>query len=77
MSDMDLFTRRVIVKLAGPDADPHAYLDPDKQAYQEMIDMIRQTNGFTTLSYQRLDDMLDAFGIDRELLCTYCWDGRE
>ena len=77
MSDMDLFTRRVIVKLAGPEADPHAYLDPDKQAYQDMVDMIRRTNGFTSLSYQRLDDMLDAFGIDRELLCTYCWDGRE
>ena len=24
-----------------------------------------------------LDDMMDAVGIDRDKLCTYCWDGRE
>ena len=32
---------------------------------------------FTTLMYQRLDDMIEATGIDPDKLCTYCWTGRE
>ena len=32
---------------------------------------------FTTLQFQRLDDMIESVGIGREKLCTYCWDGRE
>jgi len=25
----------------------------------------------------RLDDMLDSVGIDKDKLCTYCWNGKE
>jgi amidophosphoribosyltransferase len=32
--------------------------------------------GFTTLRFCRLDDMIDATGLPKEKLCTYCWDGR-
>ena len=42
-----------------------------------MIEDIRKQLGFTSLNYNRLDDMLDAVGIDRSKLCTYCWDGKE
>ena len=45
--------------------------------YKKMIESIRQQLGFTTLSYNRLDDMLDACGIDKDKLCTYCWNGVE
>ena len=24
-----------------------------------------------------LDDLIEAIGLPREQLCTYCWDGRE
>jgi amidophosphoribosyltransferase len=33
--------------------------------------------GLTTLQYQRLDDMVEAIGMPRENVCTYCWDGRD
>ena len=33
--------------------------------------------GFDSLGYQSLDGMLEAIGIDREKVCTYCWSGRE
>ena len=33
--------------------------------------------GFTSLAFNRLDDMMDAVGIDRDKLCTYCWNGQE
>ena len=42
-----------------------------------MVEMIRRQQHFTTLKYNRLDDMIEALGIDKEELCTYCWDGRE
>ena len=42
-----------------------------------MVEKIREKLNFTTLQFNRLDDMLDAVGIDRDKLCTYCWDGNE
>jgi amidophosphoribosyltransferase len=27
--------------------------------------------------YQHLDDLVDAVGLPKEKLCTYCWDGVE
>jgi amidophosphoribosyltransferase len=32
--------------------------------------------GFDSLGFQTLDGMLEAIGIDRKLVCTYCWTGR-
>ena len=38
---------------------------------------IRARLQLTTLRYQRLDDLVDAIGLPKEKLCTYCWDGAE
>ncbi|HNT86569.1 MAG TPA: hypothetical protein PKL84_01785, partial [Candidatus Hydrogenedentes bacterium] len=29
----------------------------------------------TTLQYQELGDLVDAIGLPKHKLCTYCWDG--
>ena len=42
-----------------------------------MVERIGKRLNFTSLRYHRLDDMIASVGIDREKLCTYCWDGRE
>ena len=42
-----------------------------------MVEGIRQKLNFTSLRFNRLDDMLDSVGIDPNSMCTYCWDGRE
>ena len=76
-SPMDLITRRMIQRLAGDDPDLSLFYNPDTPEYQAMLDEIRKQNHFTTLRYQRLDDMLQAVGIDPDRLCTYCWNGRE
>lgn len=78
-SEMDLITRRVIQDMEGSDKYPNldVYADPDSPQYQEMIDRICKQLNFTTLRYHRLDDMIESVGIDRDKLCTYCWDGRE
>ena len=33
--------------------------------------------GFDSLGYQSLDGVLEAIGIDRDKVCTYCWNGKE
>lgn len=79
-SEMELITRRVIEKLEGKTADDETikkYVDPDSEEYANMIEEIRKELKFTSLRYHRLDDMLEAVGIDQDKLCTYCWDGRE
>lgn len=78
-SELDLITRRVILEREGDEADRRLalYADPESEEYNAMLDNICGKLGFTTLKYNRLDDMINAVGIDPCCLCTYCWDGRE
>ena len=79
-SEMELIARRVIRELEGGEVSKEVlqeYADPDSEKYQKMVDGICEKLKFTSLRYHRLDDMLDAVGIDKEKLCTYCWNGKE
>ncbi|MBE5833746.1 MAG: amidophosphoribosyltransferase [Butyrivibrio sp.] len=79
-SEMELIARRIINKEEGQNVERAVlddYCNPDSDRYKKMIEDIRKQLGFTSLNYNRLDDMLDAVGIDRSKLCTYCWDGKE
>jgi amidophosphoribosyltransferase len=79
-SEMELIARRIISKEEGQDVDRTIlddYCNPDTDKYQKMIEDIRKQLGFTSLNFNRLDDMLEAVGIDKDKLCTYCWDGKE
>ena len=79
-SEMDLIARRVIEKLeGGPVTDEvlQEYADPETGRYEAMLEEIRRQLNFTTLRYNRLDDLIASTGLPREKLCTYCWDGRE
>ena len=76
-SEMDLATRRTIREIEGDDADIATYRDADGKPYQEMVGRIRQRLGLYSLAYQRLDDLVEAIGLPRERLCTYCWTGED
>ena len=79
-SEMELIARRVINREEGQIVERPVladYTNPDTDKYHRMLDGICKEMGFTSLRFNRLDDMLDAVGIPRENLCTYCWDGRE
>ena len=79
-SEMELIARRIINKEEGVDVERSVledYANPDSDRYHRMLEDIRAQLGFTSLRYNRLDDMIASIGIDREKLCTYCWDGRE
>jgi amidophosphoribosyltransferase len=75
-SEMDLAARVAVQDLEGTKTpDFEAYADPDSDKYQAMVGTIGKRMGLTTLRYQRLDDMIQAIGLPREKLCTYCWNG--
>jgi amidophosphoribosyltransferase len=78
-SEMDLIARRVIAEMTNnyKHVDLTPYSNPDSPEYQDMIDRICEKLNFTTLRYHRLDDMIEAIGMDQSKLCTYCWDGVE
>jgi amidophosphoribosyltransferase len=79
-SDLELIARRVICEEEGENIPMdvlYDYCDPDSDRYANMIEKIRVKQHYTSLRYNRLDDLLDSVGIDKDKLCTYCWNGKE
>ena len=78
-SDMDLITRRVIRKREGENDINmlETYSDPDTPEYNAMVEEIRKELNFTSLRFNRLDDMLQAIGLDSDKICTYCFYGKK
>ena len=78
-SVMDLIARRVAKKLEGDEAEAHLdeYIDSSTERGKCLVKEICESMGFDSLSYQSLDGMLEAIGIDRTKICTYCWTGQE
>ncbi len=79
-SEMELIARNVINELEGENVSREVleeYADPNSEKYENMVEGIRKKLNFTTLRFNRLDDMLQAVGIPENELCTYCWNGKE
>ena len=77
-SELDLAARRAVAALEGThDRDLERYADPTSEKYAAMVEWIGKDLGLTTLRYQRLPDLVEAIGLPKEKLCTYCWDGAE
>lgn len=76
-SEMDLIARQVIIEMEGKEPDSFAeYCDPGNAKYQCMVDCIGKRFNFSSLKFQNINDMLDAIGIDKDKICTYCWNGK-
>ncbi|MDU7217523.1 MAG: amidophosphoribosyltransferase, partial [Dialister sp.] len=79
-SEMELIARRVIAEEEGGQVDRiilDDYANPDSDRYHKMVKKICEKMGFTSLNFNRLDDMLAATGLDTDRMCTYCWNGKE
>lgn len=77
-SELDLAARRAISELEGKhDANLNEYADDTSEKYDQMVEVIRKRLNLTTLKYQKLDDLVNAIGLPKCKLCTYCWDGVE
>jgi len=78
-SDMELLTRRTIQRLEGEMGQQHVaeYADAKTERGQCMLKAICEEMGFDSLGYQSLDGLLEAIGLDKDKVCTYCWTGKE
>ena len=78
-SEMELITRKTILRLEGncDRSTLDSYTNPDSEKYKTMVEEIRKELHFTSLQFNRLDDLKKACEIDEEKLCTYCFDGKE
>lgn len=77
-SELDLAAKRAVRKIEGKDSfDIAPYLDENSTRYEEMVDIIRDELGLTSLIYQKPGDMVKAVGLPKEKLCLYCWNGKE
>ena len=78
-SDMELISRRVIVELEGEEGLKYIdeYADGNSERGKKMRKTICEKFGFASLGFQTIDGVVNAIGMDRCKLCTYCWDGKE
>ena len=75
-SEMDLAGRKAIAEIEGEGpSDVIGYVDPKTKGYAAMVERIRERLGLTSLRYQTLGAMVEAIGLPRDKLCTYCWSG--
>ncbi len=75
----DLLARRIVHELEGLQGDNYLdeYADASTERGKCMLKRICDKLGFASLGYQSLDGLLEAIGMPREKVCTYCWNGKE
>lgn len=78
-SEDDLLARRIIHELEGIAGDAHLdeYTDVSTERGKCLLKSICEKFGFSSLGYQSLEGLLEAIGLPREKVCTYCWNGKE
>lgn len=78
-NEMELLARKVIMKLEGEEGFKYIdeYSDSKTERGKKLREEICKDLGFASLEFQSLEGMLDAIGIDKCKLCTYCWNGKE
>ncbi len=77
-SELDLAARKAIKEIEGKDdKDLDEYSTEGSEKHKEMIKQISKRLKLTTLKYQKLTDLVEAIGLPKEKICTYCWDGAE
>ena len=78
-SEMELLARRIVQELEGDEGQRHLdeYADGASERGKCLLSTICESMGFSSLGYQSIDGLLEAIGIDREKICTYCWTGKE
>jgi amidophosphoribosyltransferase len=79
-SALDLVARRAIEEIEGGSVSDKVlkeYTVTDSPKYNKMLELIQKKLKLGTLKYQKLEKLVEAIGLPKEKLCTYCWDGEE
>lgn len=77
-SENELIARATILELEGEEGLQHLdeYMDGSTQRGKNMRQAICQKLHFASLEYQSLDGILEAIGLPKDCVCTYCWNGK-
>ena len=75
-SDMELISRRIIEQFEG-DASKNLeeYAKTGSPKYERMVEEIRKQLGLTSLKFSKLETLIEAIGLNKEDVCTHCFDG--
>ena len=67
------------MELEGEESFNHIseYSNGETQRGKNLRKAIADKFNFASLEFQSIDGIVEAIGIDRCKLCTYCWDGKE
>ena len=78
-SDMELITRSTIMELEGEEGFQHVeeYSDAATERGRNMRKAICEKLHMASLEFQSVDGVVEAIGLPRCKLCTYCWTGEE
>ena len=77
--DMELIARRKIYQMEGDEGFAHIaeYSDFNTERGKKLRAAICEELHLASLEFQSLEGIVEAIGIPRENLCTYCWNGEE
>jgi len=78
-NEMELIARRTIMELEGEEGFKYMdeYSDSSTERGKNLRMEICKKFNFATLEFQSLEGIVEAIGLDKSKLCTYCWDGKE
>ena len=77
--EMELIARRVIMELEGEEGFNHIeeYSDGKTERGKALRKNICEKLHLASLEFQSLEGIIEAIGLDKDELCTYCWNGKE
>ena len=77
-SENELIARATILELEGEEGLNHLdeYMDGNTERGRNMRQAICRKLHFASLEYQTLDGILEAIGLPKDQVCTYCWNGK-
>ena len=78
-SPMELIARKTIMELEGEEGLKHVeeYSDGSTERGKKLREKICSQLHLSSLDFQSIKGIIEAIGLDRDQLCTYCWTGEE
>ncbi len=78
-NEMELITRKTIMEIEGEEGFKHLdeYSDTKTERGKKLREAICEKLHFKSLEFQTVEGIVEAIGIDKCKLCTYCWSGEE
>ena len=78
-SPMELIARKTIIDIEGEEGLKHVeeYSDGTTERGKKLRETICEQLHLSTLDFQSIKGIIEAIGLGRENLCTYCWTGKE